>query len=147
MARPTKINELLWLLSFYKDGLIWTQLLEKHESSFVEKGEVVREVICFPMPTLARLLKKLIKKKLVEKTLMRSGRKGRSMGKYKIYTNPNLEARISSGAIHIMANMERNEEGKLFLKRTVRDCSLRLGGPKNIKRTVIMGTFLRITQV
>ena len=63
MARPTKINELLWLLSFYKDGLTWTQLLEKHESSFVEKGEVVRKVICFPMPTLARLLKKLIKKK------------------------------------------------------------------------------------
>jgi hypothetical protein len=55
MAQPTKINELLQLLSVNKNGLTWKQLLEKYELSFVEKGEVVREVLCFPAPTLDRL--------------------------------------------------------------------------------------------
>lgn len=144
MPRPTKINELLWLLSFYKDGLTWTQLLEKHIGSFVENGEGIQEVICFPAPTLDRLLKKLIKNGIVEKTYVRSGKKGRPMGKYKLtgkYWDPNA---LFGGT---MPNMVRDEEGELFLTRTRRDYSRRaekirlLGGPKNIAQTVIVGPY------
>lgn len=140
MPRPTKINELIWLLSFHQDGLTWTQLLKKYIGSFVENDAVVREVICLPAPTLDRLLKKLIKNGIVEKTYVRSGKKGRPMGKYKLtgkYWDPKS---LFGGTV---PNMVRDEEGKLLLVRTVRDCRPRSIGDnrKNVKKTVIVGDY------
>lgn len=137
MARPTKINELLWLLSFYKDGLTWTQLLEKHELSYVEKGKVVWEVLCIPIPTLDRLLRKLVKKGLVEKELLHNGRKGRPMGKYKLAGYWKQDSHIGVR----MPHMERDKEGKLVLVCEKRDCSPHLDGRKNVKKTVILGDY------
>lgn len=140
MPRPTKINELIWLLSFYKDGLTWTQLLEKHIGSFVENGEGIQEVICFPAPTLDRLLKKLIKNGIVEKTYVRSGKKGRPTGKYKLigkYWEPDS---LFGGTV---PNMERDGEGKLLV-RTIRDCNPKSVGDnrKNVKMTFPFGDYI-----
>jgi hypothetical protein len=135
MVRPKKINDLLLLLSVYEEGLTWTQLLEKHELSYVEKGEVIREVLFFPMPTLDRLLRKLVKKGLVEKELIQSGRKGRPMGKYKLAGHWEQDSLVGV----TVPNMERDEEGKLLLVRKVRDCSPRIGGRKHAMKTAIVG--------
>lgn len=133
MARPSKITDLFWLLSFDKNGFTWHQLVRTHKGRGIVEGKKVKGVLNFPKQTLDRHLKILIKKGLVEKEVTRSGRRGRPTGKYKLtgkYWEP--DSLIGFTVPYI----ERDEEGKLLLVRKVRDSSR-----KNTQRTVVMGGF------
>lgn len=134
MPRASKINDLVWFLSFDKHGFTWKQLLGKHKvSGTVMNGKKVNDVLNFPRKTLDRHLKTLIQKGLVEKAYLCNGKKGRPTGKYKLNGKYWEKDSLFGGTV---PNMVRDEEGKLLLTRTIRDSTR-----KDSKKTVIVGDY------
>jgi DNA-binding HxlR family transcriptional regulator len=86
--RRSKENDLLELLGFRRKGYTWKELLGKHvwTTSMVFTGEIQRGETNFPRQTLARHLRTLIKKGIVEKVQepRKDGERGRPSSRYRI---------------------------------------------------------------
>ncbi len=82
--RLSKIQDVLEILSFNPEGWLWSELEGRHTIVGRVNGEIKRREIYLPRKTLDRNLKRLIGKGIVEKTVEKTGKKGRPAGRYKI---------------------------------------------------------------
>jgi len=82
--RRSKIQDIIDILSFNPDGFLWSELEGRHTIVGKVDGEIQRSEIYLPRKTLDRNLKRLIGKGIVEKTVEKTGKKGRPAGRYKI---------------------------------------------------------------
>ena len=82
--RRSKIRDVIDLLIFNPNGCLWSELEGRNTIAESLNGEIKRRKIYLPRKTLDRNLKRLIDKGVVEKTVEKTGRKGRPAGRYKI---------------------------------------------------------------
>ncbi len=88
--RASKISEILEILSLKPNGLLWSELVGRHKIIVCQNildadhKKIEHTEIYLPRKTLDRHLKNLIKMGLVEKTVEKTGKKGRPSGRYNI---------------------------------------------------------------